>query len=152
MSQTQRYLCFDLGDEEFAIKLLTVKEVIGLPETTPVPQSPVYFVGIMNLRGSVISIMDLRSKLGVKIEKNEETSVIILDIGNLSLGVIVDRVNAVVNLNESEISPKPTIESKASDSITGVFRKNEKLILVLDVAKALSLDEKNYLNKNSKSA
>lgn len=150
MTDLTRYLCFSLGSEEFAMPLLKVKEVIGVPDTTPIPQSPSYFVGIMNLRGSVISILDMRLKLGIKPKNGEETTVIILDIGETKLGIIVDCVNSVVPIQSSEVSPRPTLESsKAADYIVGVFRKQEHLVLMLDVEKALSIEDKSHLIKNS---
>lgn len=154
MSETNRFLCFNLGTEEFAIPLLAVKEVIGVPEITAVPQTPSHFLGIMNLRGSVISVMDLRQKLGVKPGANVETTVVILDLGDYNLGVVVDCVNSVLPLSPDQIGEKPVVESsKSTDYISGVFRKEERLVLLLDIAKALSVEDRSALaNKNLKSA
>lgn len=150
MSGVNRYLCFGLGKEEFAIPLLRVKEVLGFPEVTPIPQSPPHFLGIMNLRGSVISILDLRIKIGFKPERTEETAAIILDLENFNLGMVVDRVNSVVALADSEIDPKPVIENaKATDYMTGVFRKDNKLVIVLDLEKTLAIEDQVALLKNS---
>lgn len=133
-----RYLCIHLGSDEFAIPLLLVKEVIGLPDMTPVPQAAAHFAGIMNLRGKIISVMDLRVKLGMKVQTGNETTVIILDIEGNSLGVVVDKVNSVQVLTPEMMSAKPVIDSaRASDYVQGVFRRNDKIILILDVAKAL---------------
>jgi len=151
MIENKRYLCFGLGKEEFAIPLLAVKEVLGVPEITPIPQAANYFLGIMNLRGSIISIIDLRLKLGIKAQNGEETSVIILDVGQYNLGVMVDRVNAVVSLSADQLSEKPVINSHIStDFISNVFRKDEILVLLLDIGKALSLEDKNLLANQSK--
>lgn len=148
MTDNSRYLCFNLGKEEFAIPLLDIKEVIGMPDVTPIPQAPTHFVGIMNLRGQVISIMDLRVKLSFKPSPSDETSVIILDLGNYSLGVIVDRVNSVQVLSKDSVSEKPLVDNgKSHDYITGVFRKEDKLVLLLEINKALSIEDKNILNK-----
>ena len=150
MTESLRYLCFHLAKEEFAIPLLSIKEVIGFPEITAVPQSPSHFLGIMNLRGQVISVMDLRLKLGIKAGKTDETSVVILDLGDHQLGVVVDQVNSVLLLGGEEISDRPGIDnSKAFDYITGVFRKNEKLIFVLDIARALSVEDRSTFAKNN---
>lgn len=150
MSDITRYLCFGLGKEEYSIPLLSIKEVIGMPEVTPIPQSPNYFVGIMNLRGQVISVMDLRTKLGIKGIPSEEISVIILDLGAYNLGVVVDRVNSVLMISPEEISDKPIVDAnKAHDYIKGVFRKDEKLILLLDISKALSLEDQSLIKKNN---
>jgi purine-binding chemotaxis protein CheW len=85
-----RYLSFSLGTEEYAIPLLAVKEVIAMPEFTSVPYTPSHFLGIMNLRGQVISVMDLRKKLGIKPGSTAETAVIICDLSPLCIGVVVD--------------------------------------------------------------
>jgi purine-binding chemotaxis protein CheW len=143
MSSESKYICFGLGGEEFAIPLLCVKEVLALPETTPIPQTPSHFLGIMNLRGNVISIMDLRLKFNIKPTRSDETTVIILDLGDYQLGVVVDRVDSVISLEKEKISDKPHIESsKATEYITGVFRLENRLIVLLDVARALSVEDR----------
>lgn len=143
MTNENRYLCFNLGAEEFALPLLDVREVIGLPETTPVPQAPAHFVGIMNLRGKVLSVMDLRVKMSIKPTASAESAVIIIDIGDVQMGVIVDRINSVQSFPSEVIDEKPMLEgSKARDSIVGVVRSQEKLILLLNVARALSVEDR----------
>ena len=142
MNGRERFLSFSLGAEEYAVPLLAVREVIAMPEYTPVPYTPPYFLGIMNLRGQVISVMDMRQKLGVKADKNAETTVIICDLGGVSIGVVVDSVNTVLSPNPDEVTPKPEIQSsRNTDFITGVYRRDKKLILFLDIAKSLSLED-----------
>lgn len=142
MNDNLRYLCFNLGHEEFAIPLLSIKEVIGMPDVTPIPQSPAHFLGIMNLRGQVISILDLRQKLTIKPSNVGDPSVMILDLPNYKLGVVVDQVNSVQMISADEVSEKPTIDtSKNHEYVTGIFRKGEKLILLIDIVKTLSLDD-----------
>lgn len=149
MSIQERYLCFSLGKEEFAIPLLTVKEVIGVPELTPIPQMPSYFLGMMNLRGNVITVMDLRIKLGIKPKPSDEQAVVIVEIGHLRLGCVVDCVNSVMTLDQQEVLEKPHMEnSKTAQAVMGVIRKEQGLILVIDIAKALSLDDKTLLNQS----
>jgi purine-binding chemotaxis protein CheW len=141
-SSNNRYLCFTLGSEEYAVPLLAVKEVIALPDVTAVPCTPPHFVGIMNLRGQVISVLDLRTKLGIKPRPDAETAVIICDLNPNSIGVVVDSVNSVLNPSPEQISEKPEIQSKQNtDYITGVFRHDEKLVLFLDIAKSLSVGD-----------
>ena len=148
MIDSDRYLCFNLENEEFAIPLLSVKEVMGVPELTRIPQTPAHFLGITNLRGSVISVMDLRAKLGLKPQVNSETTVVILDLGTYFLGVVVDSVNSVLSIKKEDISEKPVIASqKATDYITGVFRKQNSLVALLDVAKALSVEDHSALSR-----
>lgn len=152
MSQDEvnRFLNFTLGEEEFAIPLLSVKEVIAVPETTPIPHTPPHFLGIMNLRGQVISIIDLRKKFSMSAKNTEETSVIILDLKTQFLGVVVDSVNSVLAIKNSEVLEKPMIESsKSTEYITGVFRKNDHLVLLLDIFKTLSQEDKTAMQKST---
>lgn len=148
----ERFLCFSLGEEEYAVPLLSVREVIGVPEITSVPFTPTHFKGIMNLRGQVISVIDLRTKFNIKPKDGSETSVIICDLGTSSLGVIVDSVNSVVHPNQEELSAKPTLEGKNTDFIMGVFRRNSQLILLLDVDKTLSTQDRTAMSKATQSA
>lgn len=150
MNEISRYLCFGLGREEFAIPLLKVKEVLGYPEVTPLPQTSSYFLGIMDLRGSVVSILDLRSKLGFKPERTEETTTIILDVGSFNIGMVVDRVNSVVSIHDQDIDRRPMIENAAAtEFVTGVFHKDNKLVIVLDLEKALSVQDKQTIERDS---
>lgn len=138
----QRYLVFRLGDEKFGVPLLSVREVIGVPEVTPVPNMPSYFKGIMNLRGQVISVMDMRAKLGLKPNASGESVVVIFDLNPLSIGVIVDSVEYVLNADPASLSDKTDVlGSKKNEYITQIYRAEEGLILFVDISKALSLED-----------
>jgi purine-binding chemotaxis protein CheW len=145
-----RYLSFSLGAGEYAIPLLAVREVIAMPEFTPIPNTPAYFLGIMNLRGQVISVIDLRHKLGIKALNSPETAVIICDLSPLSIGVVVDSINSVLSPADSELSPRPDIQSSAnSEYVTGVYRKEKSLVLFLDLAKTLNVEDKTALARGA---
>lgn len=147
-TNAQRYLNFSLSAEEYAIPLHSVKEVIAMPEITPVPYTPPHFLGIMNLRGQVISVIDLRLKLGMKSEKTQETSVIICDFGDRSIGMVVSSINSVMALDESDVAPKPEIHShKNTEYILGVAKKDKKLVLLLDLSKSLTTEESAAVQK-----
>jgi purine-binding chemotaxis protein CheW len=154
MSTNNSYICFNLGPQEYGVPLLSIKEVLAMPELTPVPQSPSHFLGIMNLRGQVISVMDLRIKIGLKAASTEETAVMIVDFGNYLLGVVVDKINSVIAINEKDISEKPHIEAtKAADYIQNIYRNKSQLVLLISIEKALSLTDLNLLNtKQAKAA
>ena len=152
-SNSNRYICFNLGNQEYGVPLLSIKEVLALPEVTPIPQCPNHFLGIMNLRGKVISVMDLRTKIGLKTQNNSETSVMILDLGEQLLGVVVDKVNAVITINMKDITEAPKMEeTKATDYIENVYSHNEQLILLISIAKALSIEDHLVLNQQVKIA
>lgn len=141
-TNSNRYICFNLGAQEYGVPLLSIKEVLGLPEVTPIPQCPNYFLGIMNLRGKVISVMDLRTKIGLKSQNNNETSVMILDLGDQLLGVVVDKVNAVITINVKDITEAPKMEeTKATDYIESVYRHEDHLVLLISISKALSIED-----------
>lgn len=147
---SERYLAFQLGQEQYAIPLLQVKEVIEMTEPTPIPQTPPYFKGVINLRGQVISVLDLRSKLQLtKIENGPKTAIIILDLDpSYSLGVIVDRINSVLAFHSEDLSPAPDTHGK-EQYLTAVARRENKMTLILNIKAALSLQDINAIKKNN---
>jgi len=150
-STNERFLSFSLGTEEYAIPLLTVKEVIAMPEVTAIPYTPPYFLGIMNLRGQVISILDLRQKFNIKSNTTTETAVVICEFEPICMGVVVDSINSVITPLESEVSAKPDIQSSINtDYITQVYRKDKRLVLFLNIVKALSLEDQLAISRASK--
>lgn len=154
-SNNNRYLNFSLGKEEYAILLLSVKEVIAIPEITSLPFTPDYYLGIMNLRGQVISVIDLRKKLMIKPTQSTETAIIICDMGSFSLGVVVDSINSVITPNEVDISTKSGAQtSKTAEYISGVVKWNDQLIVLIDIIKLLNVEDiKSFSNPaNQKSA
>lgn len=151
--ENSRFLSFSLGTEEYAVPLLSVREVIAIPEFTPIPYTPAHFLGIMNLRGQVISVIDLRTKFAIKPVGKEETSVIICDIAPYVLGVVVDSVNSVLNPKPEDISPRPDIESnRNTEFISAVYRKDKHLVLILDIYKTLTAEDRSAMNKGVKKA
>jgi purine-binding chemotaxis protein CheW len=145
-----RFLCFTLGKEKFAIPLLQVKEVLGNVETTAIPQAPPHFKGIMNLRGQVISVIDLRTKLKIgKPDITPETTIIIMDFAPLCLGVIVDSVDRVAMFESKELSEPPdTDSSMKADFITGVARTENCLTLILDLKSMLNTNDYKVIKAN----
>ncbi len=154
MSNTvSSYIRFSLHNECFAIPLLLVKEVIAYPEITAIPNTPKHFLGIMNLRGQIISIIDLRDKLNIKNDFNPETTVIICDLNTCTIGIVVDSVDSVLSLKQSEIKDKPDIQGPiSSEYITGIVNLDHRLILLIDVTKALDLKDKEIASMNTRRA
>lgn len=141
-STSERYLRVSLGEEEYAIPLLRVREVIAVPEVTPIPQTPSYFLGVINLRGQVITVVDMRTKLAIKPLNGPEKAVVICDLGTISLGLVVDSINSVINPRPDELSERPEIKNqKAMDYITGVYRHESGLVLLVDITKLFSFEE-----------
>lgn len=137
-----RYLCFSLGTEHFSIPLLQIKEVIGIPEFTVIPYTPNYFCGIMNLRGKVISVIDMRKKLNIPSKGSEENSVIVCDLDNITIGVLVDSVDYVINIEKEKILPKPDMQTSIkNDYIEGLIEYKNILIVLINLAKSLSIED-----------
>jgi purine-binding chemotaxis protein CheW len=149
-----RHLIFSLGAEEYSVPLLKVKEVIEIPDITPVPHTPAYYLGIMNLRGLVISIIDLSMKLkGVRQELGKKNAVIILDFDSFCLGIAVSTVNRVMALSLEEVRDRPMIESTENiDYIEGVVHRDKKMILLLDVHKALNVHDLKLIESQKSAA
>ncbi len=141
--EEQRYLQFDLGEESYAVHLLAVKEVIPVPETTGLPNGPNHYVGIMNLRGQIISIIDLRKKLKVNPKKEDlEEAVIIVEISGVGIGLIVDSINRVLNIKSNDVTEVPEVSSQINAKyIAGVYKGAEKLTILLDLESILNIKE-----------
>lgn len=148
-SSDNRYLCFSLGKESFGIPLLQVKEVISIPEFTQIPYSPQYFCGIMNLRGKVISVIDMRKKLNIVSKGPEENSVVVCDLENITIGILVDSVDSVINIDKNKILPKPNIQTSIqNDYIEGLFEVKTQLIVLINLVKSLSIEDLIHIEKN----
>ncbi len=146
-----RYIEFSLGNEHYAIPLLNTKEVISIPNTTPIPNSPIHFVGIMNLRGQVISILDLRKKLNIKPNVNQaESAVIIVSLDDCELGLIVDSINRVINIEfASQVDKLPEVSGQVNSKyISGIYKnENNSLTALLDLSKILDIHDISPANK-----
>ena len=149
------YLSFKLGQEAFAVNTGKVLNILEMTKITEIPNAPGYMKGIINLRGMVLPIIDLRQKLGYSFtEITNNTCIIVFDttIGKESLlvGAIVDTVQAVIEFEEKEIMPPPNIGSKfRSDFIIGITNQIDTFIMVLDIDAVFSFDEINTMNSNA---
>lgn len=142
ITQSERHLVFTLGREDYAVPILGVREVIQVPDITPIPQAPSHYLGVINLRGQVISVVDLRFKLkGERNEQGARSAVIILDFSSFQLGVLVSAVKGVAPLGERS-KPRPPMEGGESlEHVVAIAQHEGRLVLLLDVAKSLSLEE-----------
>jgi purine-binding chemotaxis protein CheW len=135
-SNKTRCLTFKLDAQEFAIPLLSIKEVIPFSKITPIPCSPSFFLGIIDLRGKTISIIDLKQKLGLNPKKTVNALIIICDLPSHSVGFVVDSVDKIISPKDSELSEKPQTLNDL-DYFTHVFKKNEAMIPILDINKLI---------------
>lgn len=149
---SNRYLKFELGGEYYSLPLLDVREVTPPPKTTPLPNSPDYFVGVMNLRGQIVSIVDLRKKLRINAKEDQsQQAIVITEIEGVNIGLIVDAISSVMNVGSQDLMPLPEFKSKVNSKfIRGVFKEGEELVVLLDMPLVLDIQEiKNSRNKAS---
>lgn len=137
LPEIKSYLEFNLGDMSYAVNLLKVREVIPVPEMTPIPKSPPHVCGLMNLRGQIIPVIDLRKKMGITPSKDKsQMGVIIFDLDDHFAGVVVDCIQKVLNVNQASISPVPENESK--DYYLGIINIDGRLCIWLEPTKLLN--------------
>lgn len=143
----QKLLTFSLGEEGYGVSILKVKEIIGMMEITTVPRTPDFIKGVINLRGKIIPVMDLRVKFGMN-EKSydERTCIIVVEIElkgvQRLIGAVVDMVSEVVNIPASEIEPPPQYGSKLDNNfIIGIGKIKERVVIILDINEIFQCEE-----------
>jgi purine-binding chemotaxis protein CheW len=138
-----KYLTFILGPEEYGLEILKVREIIGYMDITAVPQMPFHVKGVINLRGQVIPVIDLRAKFGMETaDITEQTCIIVVEISHgsrtFSTGIVVDRVQEVLDIPAKDIEDAPQFGSSVStDFIMGMGKVGEKVEILLDIDKVL---------------
>ena len=144
-STTGKFLTFRLGSESYGIEVLSIREIIRMHQITPVPQMPEHVRGVINLRGKVIPVIDLGIKLALpKTEPTERTCVIVLDIKsdvgeNTFLGIVVDAVEEVLNIESDQIEPSPDFGTEISrEGCIGIATRKNGLMTLLDIEKVVS--------------
>lgn len=142
-----KYLTFALGKEQYGVGILKVREIIGVLEITVVPHTPEYVKGVINLRGRVIPVLDLRLKFNMEPkEYNERTCIIVVDLpgkaGSVQIGMLVDSVSEVMNVNEQDIEPPPSFggSNVGMADILGMAKVKGAVIILLDVDQVIGMD------------
>lgn len=142
-TQKDKFLIFTLGKEFYGIEISTVTEIIGIQPITEVPELPEYIRGIINLRGKIIPVMDVRMRFKKPfVEYNDRTCVVVIDINDISVGLIVDSVSEVTVIPESEIVEPPEINKISNKFIKGIGKSGNEVKLLLDCNQLLN-DEDN---------
>ncbi len=143
LAEAGKYLTFILANESYGLEILKVREIIGVMAITPVPQTPVYVKGVINLRGRVIPVVDLRVKFGmVAAEQTDETCIIVVDIGEMLTGILVDNVDEVLDILGEDIEEAPDFGAQVStDFILGVAKTEGSVKILLDIDQVLSSTE-----------
>jgi len=142
-----RFLSFVLSEEEYCIEILKIKEIMGMTDITAVPQTPGFIKGVINLRGQIIPIIDLRLKFEMPAkEYSDRTCIIVVELTYqnelMYMGIVVDSIQEVINIPEEKISSVPYINAKIhSDYIKGIAETGDTIKIVLDIMKVLTDEE-----------
>jgi len=154
--EMSQYLTFTINDESYALNVINVKEVQEFTSLTKVPRMPDFMRGIINLRGSVVPVIDLKMKFGMgSTEKDIDTSIIVTEVSmdddTVTMGLLTDSVKEVIELNDSEIEPTPYIGTKIDTAfIKGMGKKNDTFLIVLDIDKVLTINEISMVSAQDK--
>ena len=151
---TREVLVFILGGDEYGVDILKVQEIRGYDKVTPIPAAPDYVKGVINLRGAIVPVIDLRVKFRLgQVKYDQFTVVVILRLAARVIGVVVDGVSDVMALTASEVRPAPQLGSVVDASfISGVATQGERMVLLLDIEKLLSTGELNVLARAAEGA
>ncbi len=133
------YLTFVLGEEQYGLEILKVNAILSLMPITPLPQAPHYVRGVINLRGKIIPVIDVRLKFGMmEAESTSETCIIVVDLNGAQLGMIVDTVRDVINIEDSQIEDAPRYGNNLdSDYIRGLGKVGKDVKILLDIDKVM---------------
>ena len=144
-----KFLTFQLQDEEYGLEILKVRELMGIMNITPVPQTPEYVKGVINLRGKVIPVVDLRLKFGLpEGEYDQKTCIIVVDVKGKLMGIVVDTVSEVMDIKGSDIEPPPSFGSELNtEYILGMGKVDGDVKILLEIDKVLSTEELVSLEK-----
>ena len=148
-----KYLTFTLAEEEYGIGILKIKEIIGMMPFTSVPQTPDFVKGVINLRGKVIPVIDLRLRFGMEsIDYTDRTCIIVVEVesdaGEIMIGIVVDTVSEVLNIKSEDIEETPAFETKLNtDYIMGMAKISGGVKILLDIDKVLKSEEIKLLEK-----
>lgn len=147
-SDELQLVSFNIGSEEFGVDILKVQEINRMVEITRVPQAPNYVEGVINLRGKVIPIVDLRKRFNLELKKHDKnTRIVVVDIGGNIMGMIVDSVSEVLRLPAGTIEPPPEIVTGVnSEYIKGVAKLEDRLLIFLDLSKVIDMADMAVVN------
>lgn len=140
---------FQLGSESYGVDIQRAREIVRVPQITRVPRAPEFIEGIMNLRGTIIPVIDLRQRFRLgRSERSESTRIIVVELGEQTVGMIVDAVSEVLHLDADKVEdPSPYMTGVDSRFITGVGNLGDRLIILIDLEKVLSFEERERLQE-----
>ena len=144
-----QYVSFILAEEEYGVPILKVQEIIRYTKLTRVPQASEFVEGVLNLRGRVIPVIDLRKRFNLEsVEKDRHSRIVVVEVDNQTVGMVVDGVSEVLQISQSEIEPAPPLGARVnSEFIKGMGKVGERLMILLDIDRILSAEEKGAIEE-----
>jgi purine-binding chemotaxis protein CheW len=141
-TQKDKFLTFKLANESYGIEIKYVTEIIGIQRITEVPDMPDFLKGVINLRGKIIPVMDIRIRFSLpEREYDDRTCIVVVDIDDRAMGLVVDRMNEVSNIPDSQIEPPPRSNNTRGQYVQGMGKVGDEVKILLDVNKLLMEDE-----------
>lgn len=142
LAQAGKYLTFFLATEEYGVEILKVHEIIGMLPITRVPRTPTFVRGVINLRGKVIPIVDLRERFGMSHEGAIEACIIVVQVHGIQLGVVVDKVSEVLSIADGDIEPTPSFGVDVdTEYLLGLAKGEDRVRLLLDIDRVLTASD-----------
>jgi purine-binding chemotaxis protein CheW len=147
-TQKDKYLTFHIGTEDYGIAIANVTEIIGIQSITEIPEMPDYIKGVINLRGKVIPVMDVRTRFKLEPrDYDERTCIIVVEIDGTSVGLVVDTVSEVADIPEEQVEPPPKSKRKGGNYIQGIGKIGKEVKILLDINKILYEEELESLSE-----
>lgn len=147
LMETTQFLTFSLAEDVFAIDVIKAREVLDFSKVTQVPQTPDYMLGVINLRGSVVPVIDMRRKFNMKeTDRTRNSCIVVVEVDvdgdAVTVGALVDSVSEVIDLNPSQIEPPPRIGTRLNtEFIKGMGNLDDRFVIILDIDKVFSVDD-----------
>ncbi|MDL1909778.1 chemotaxis protein CheW [Chloroflexi bacterium CFX6] len=143
----QQLVIFELAEELYGIDIAMVESIIKMQAITAIPRAPAFVEGVTNLRGKILPVIDLRKRFGFPLEEiTKDTRIVVVEMNEVAVGIVVDEVNEVLRVNPANIEPPPPIVTTVDSSfIRGIARVAERLVILLDLDKTLSTNERSEL-------
>ena len=153
MAKFQQIVGFRIGKEYFGVPIGIVHEIVRMMDITVVPDAPAFIEGVINLRGKIIPVVDLRKRFAEPAQQNRRNRILVAELDGHSVGLVVDSANEVLKVNPEQIEPPPNIfEQGELNYVTGVGKLGDKLVILIDLAKIMQRGELRHISELAKSA